>query len=202
MIVSNKKYQAKSAARVFLILEQSQFDRQHNEMSLKRINAILWRKYLAATSSALWKLSKSQYYFELAGTEPDYDQFFGDKATASQDERGNSLFTIQLEPFEGHPSVEAYELKFTKLRDVVERAGDWQVHQSGENAYALWRASRGPLKSFQDMDEAERKLNFIVIVRDVDGRFHGRWIPGDEFHSLPVAIQNLLISKNVGWSNL
>lgn len=170
-------------------------------MSKKQLDAILWRSYLTATSTALWGLSKSQYYFELP--PGDYVSFFGNQAASGQDPRGNTVLTIQLEPFEGAPPVVKYELKLTKLRDGVERAGYWQVlNQYGENAYPLWQKNRGPLKSYQDMKAAERERNFIVIVRDVDCRFHGRWIRGDDFLSLPAAIQSLLTANSFGWSAL
>lgn len=172
-------------------------------MSQKPIDAILWRSYLAATSSALWQLNTSQYYFELPRTEPDYIEFFGDSVMESQDYRGNKVFTINLEPFEGENMVARYELKCVKLREGVQRAGNWQVlDQNGELAYALWQKERGPLRPFQNMDEEERQKNFIVIARDVDGCFHGRWIRDDDFLSLPPRVKHLLETKAVGWSQI
>ena len=172
-------------------------------MSKRQLTALLWRSYLDATSSALWELSKSQYYIELPKLENDYFDFFGSSAIREKDERGNDLFTIRLAPFEGTAPVERYDLKLVKLRDGVERAGNWQVlNQRGENAYSLWQKNRGPEKTAQEMAANEKKKNFIVIAKDITGEFHGRWIRSSDFDVLPERVSTLLTSKEFGWSNL
>lgn len=172
-------------------------------MSKRQIDAILWRSYLEATSSALWELNNSQYYIELPKQEPDYSEFFGNSAAKAKDPQGNDLYTIQLAPFEGISPVGGYNLKIVKLRDGVERAGNLQVlEQRGESAYPLWQRDRGPEKKAQSMSLDERKKNFIVIVRDTSGLFHGRWIRDTDFDALPDRIKTLITSKTFGWSNL
>jgi len=170
-------------------------------MTKKRINAILWRSYLSATSAALWGTNKSQYYFALS--KDDYSGFFGNRATQSIDAQQNSVYTICLEPYEGMHPAGPYDLSIIKLRDDAARSGEWQmIDQSVERAYALWRKARGPVDKYENLPPAERSRNFIVIARDVDFRFHGRWIRGSDFATLPTAIQELLTKKSVGWSTL
>lgn len=172
-------------------------------MTKKQIDAILWRSYLAATSSTLWELSKSQYYIELSPAEPDYVEFFGGYTEKSQDPQGNEAFVIRLEPFQGESPVDGYDLKLVRLRDGTARAGKWQVlGQRGKTAYPLWQKNRGPLQPFQKMKPGERGRDFLIIVRDIAGAHHGRWLQGKDIDSLPAKIKKLLTSKNVGWSKL
>lgn len=166
------------------------------------IKAILWRKYLSATSHAVWAVSSSQYYFELTGT---YEGFFDGAARAYEDKDKNQAFAVTLEPFDGTPACGPHEVIFTKKRANAAREGRWTVdsiRDGAKKAYDLWRRERGPLMQYVDLPEPEKERNFIVIVRDVDRRFHGRWIRGTDFDALPRAIQDLLLSGNCGWRDL
>jgi hypothetical protein len=172
-------------------------------MSRKPIDAILWRKYLAATSHAVWGVNSSQYYFEL----PDrgYEQFFGKNFTPFKDRDGNSAFRISLESFNGNPSAGPRDITFAKKRPGVHREGNWTVdsiRDGSGTAYDLWRKNRGPVDQYDNLPPDEKDKNYIVIVRDTDGLFHGRWVRGSDFDVLPIKIQNILSSENAGWRQL
>jgi hypothetical protein len=170
-------------------------------MSIKRIEAILWRSYLNATSTAIWGQSTSQYYFELPPS--DYENFLSNQAVESKDSKGNDLFALPLAPFEGTPSLPETTVNFRKLRPGVERANYWYVDRIyNDQAYPLWSKNRGPTQPFDALPNEERSKNFIVIVRDEEKMFHARWIRGADFHSLPSQIRELLASKGAGWSQL
>ena len=171
-------------------------------MSLKQIDAILWRKYLAATSHAIWEVSSSQYYFEM----PDrgYEEFFGGNCHSFTDKDGNKAFTISLQAFDGVPPSGNHDVTFTKKRDTAARVG-WTVDsiRDGKSAaYDLWRRKRGPLDEYKRLLSPEKEKNYIVIVRDDGGEFHGRWIRGSDFDALPTAFQKLLLSDRAGWAKL
>lgn len=172
-------------------------------MSRKQIDAILWRKYLTATSHAVWGISSSQYYFEL----PDrgYDQFFGRNCISSTDSDGNRTFKITLESFDGDPSSGPREVTFAQKRPGVHREGSWTVdsiRDGSGSAYDLWRKNRGPTAEYEKLPAAEKDTNYIVVVRDTDGRFHGRWIRGTDFDALPSAVRDILSSENAGWRRM
>ena len=168
-------------------------------MVLHRIDAILWRSYMTSTSDALWGIRSNQYYIDLPAS--DYETFFAGHAEQGADEENNTTFTIWLEPFDGTPGVERHQIEFEKKREGIARAGSWNMNgQHSDAAYPLWKGGRGPTKRFQDMDTEEKKRNFIVIARDVEGRFHGRWVRAEDFDSLPTSIKNLLEHKSAGWS--
>lgn len=170
-------------------------------MTKKQIDAVLWRSYLTSTSDALWGERTSQYYIDFP--RADYENFFGPGAAKAVDKDGNETFTITLERYEGLPPAETYDVTFKKLRDGTERAGTWNMNgQFTEQAYDLWQRKRGALKTFANMDVNEKKRNYIVIVRDVDGLFHGRWIQASDFAALPEAIRQVLTESTAGWRKL
>jgi hypothetical protein len=168
-------------------------------MAIHRIDAILWRSYMTSTSDALWGKRSNQYYIDLPAS--DYEKFFAGHAEQSTDEEKNATFRIWLEPFEGEPLVARHQIEFEKKREGVARAGSWNINgQHSDSAYPLWKSGRGPSKPFQEMGPEEKKRNFIVIARDVEGGFHGRWIRAEDFDGLPNCIKVLLEQKTAGWS--
>lgn len=170
-------------------------------MALRKIEAILWRSYLAATSDALWGVGSSQYYIEIG--IGNYEDFFAGRAEESSDELGNPTFRIWLESFDGSNGVDRQPLTFKKKRPDKERGDKWTIEDQREDgAYALWRRGRGPLTRYQDMPPDEQAMTFLVIVRDVAKLFHGRWIRPDDFEALPDAIRDMLSTKGKGWSLL
>jgi len=172
-------------------------------MSLKQIDAILWRKYLGATSAAVWATNNSQYYFELPSG--DYTQFAGKSRRSFIDKDGNQAFKITLEAFDGAPHASPHEVTFAQKRKGAARGGNWTVDSIREGiskAYELWHAKRGPIDQYERLPPAEKEKNYIVIVRDVDNHFHGRWIRGSDFDALPSAVREKLLSASFGWSPL
>lgn len=170
-------------------------------MAKKQIDALLWRSYMTSTSDALWGQRTNQYYIDFP--KSDYEEFFGQYCVKEVDGDGNDVFSITLEPFEGKPSAGEYEVKFKKLRSGTERAGSWNMNgQFRDRAYDLWQQNRGPLKPYAAMDSDERANNYIVIFRDVDGRFHGRWIQAPDFALLPERLRRILLESKAGWSKL
>lgn len=170
-------------------------------MSKKQIDALLWRSYLTSTSDALWGERTNQYYVDLP--RADYENFFGSDSAKGVDKDGNEIYTITLDSFEGTPSAGKYDLTFKKLRDGTERAGSWNMNgQFTDRAYDLWQHKRGPLQPFAKMDTEERKRNYMVIVRDLDKKFHGRWIQASDFSLLPVRLQHILAAATAGWKKL
>lgn len=172
-------------------------------MAKMQIDAILWRKYLAATSHAIWEVSTSQYYFEL--TPSNYEIFLGPGAKTFTDKDGNAAYSIVLEAFDGKPAVGRHEITFTKKRPSAAREGKWtadSIRDGSKAAYDLWRRDRGPVQQYEQLPLTEKEKNFIIVVRDVSGQFHGRWIRGTDFDALPLRLQEVLLSGTSGWREL
>ncbi len=172
-------------------------------MARKKVDAILWRKYLAATSHAIWEVSNSQYYFELP--VGNFHEFFKGNCENYVDSEGNDSFAISLEPFDGELKLGPHKVTFVRKRPGSAREGKWTVDSIRDGkakAYGLWRRERGPISRYESLPDTEKEKNYIVIARDIDGRFHGRWIRGTDFDALPVAVQNTLSSALAGWRTL
>jgi 5-methylcytosine-specific restriction protein B len=162
---------------------------------LKRVSAILWRKCNKATFDSLNDLSDGQYDIRL--TKNDYEHFFLALPPVDQTDLGGYSLYVPLEPFVGPQAVAATEIK---VRFMGEKSGrkDWNIpSQRRATAYALWRQGRGVSKAFN-----EKAQEFMLIIRDIDGKFHARWIHDRDFTALPLAVQQVLNSKEAGWKNL
>lgn len=162
---------------------------------LKRASAILWRKCNKATFDTLNDSSAGQYDIRL--TRRDYEKFFLGVAKADETELGGYTLNVVLEPFTG-PSPVA--LTTIKVRFMGELSGrkDWNIpSQRQGTAYPLWRPGRGVGTTFTaDANE------FMLIIRDVDGKFHARWIHHADFSALPDNIKTMLSENEVGWGEL
>ena len=170
-------------------------------MSLKQINAILWRSYLTSTSDALFGIKKSQYYIEMPVGGGDYLQFINGAGKTFVDDNGNNCVTFPVVEVEGG-ICEQREMTFKVLREDAARAGNMNIEdQSPANAYPLWSAGRGPLAVYEKAIN-DAAPQYAVIFRDVDNCFHARWIRHEDFQSLPENVTKLLQTKPAGWESL
>ena len=169
-------------------------------MTLLAIDAMLWRSYATSTSDALWGARKNQYYIELPPS--DYENFFVGYSGTS-DAQGNSAYEVRLEPYEGSQPAEPYLVKIKKLRASVHRAGTWNINgQHDSSVYTLWQKGRGPTDPYTSLPSKEKNKNFLVILRDENAKFHGRWIRYSDYLALPEKVRNILDSQKAGWSLL
>jgi hypothetical protein len=170
-------------------------------MALKQIDAILWRRYLAATSTALFGLSASQYYIEMPPASDDYLEFLNGTGSHFTDPQGNKCVTFHIAEFDGS-NAQKYAMTFKILAPGKAREGYININdQNPKNGYPLWLPPRGPLKVFEKSVDAYAP-QFAVIVRDVHNAFHARWIRHEDFLALPDKIRGILSVKDAGWSLL
>jgi hypothetical protein len=170
-------------------------------MALKQIDAILWRRYLAATSTALFGRSASQYYIELPPAPDDYLEFLNGAGSRFKDPQGNACAKFMLAELDG-PDPQKYEMTFKILAPGKAREGYVNINdQSPKKGYPLWLPPRGPLKVFEPTVDAYAP-QYAVIVRDVHNAFHARWIRHEDFVALPDKIKEILRGKDAGWSLL
>jgi 5-methylcytosine-specific restriction protein B len=161
----------------------------------KRVVAILWRKCNKATFDSLNDLSAGQYDIRL--TKQDFDNFFVGVERTEITELGGYSLIVGIEPFTGLSPV---DLTSVKVRFMGESSGrkDWNIpSQRKATAYPLWRSGRGVSQVFKPNDN-----EFMLLIRDVDGKFHARWIHHADFNALPKVIQDILSRSEVGWENL
>ncbi|WP_250452749.1 hypothetical protein [Caballeronia sp. ATUFL_M2_KS44] len=158
----------------------------------KVISAILWRKCNQATFDSLNGTSRGQYDIRL--TRRAFEGFFKGIPKTNPTKLGGFDLVVPIQPFTGTPSVPETEITVRYMGDDSQRK-DWNIpSQRPDTAYALWAPGRGVDTTF-DIG----KRDYALIIRDVDGGFHARWIKDAEFEKLPGSVRALMTSAEVGW---
>ncbi|WP_164706994.1 hypothetical protein, partial [Pseudomonas viridiflava] len=144
----------------------------------KELDAFLWRSCNKATLDSLLDVSRGQYDVRL--TKRDYERFFRGLSPHAPTALDGYNITVALQPFSGINPVGEAQIVVRYLGPKSSRK-DWIISsQRPDSAYELWRENRG-FVSRQSVGEKD----FIVIARDVDNGFHGRWIRSEDFNTLP-----------------
>lgn len=161
----------------------------------KELDAFLWRNCNKATLDTLLDVSKGQYDIRL--TKRNFDNFFRDLSPRYPTQLGGYSLIVPLQPFTGDNPIGLSEIVVRHLGPRSERK-DWNISsQRKEAAYELWREGRG-FVSRKSVGEKD----FIVIARDIDNGFHGRWIRSADFDALPAAMKNRMSTSEAGWATL
>jgi hypothetical protein len=145
---------------------------------------LLWRRVLQATIDTLRGESRGQYDIRLA--RPDgIDEFF-EGLPREATELGGYTLQVPLEPVASPIAVPALSIEVAYIGPQSAR-DDWRVpSQRPDTAYPLWRDGVGIVDSTQPGED------FVVLVRDPEGRFHARWLRQADVASLPSRISELL----------
>lgn len=145
----------------------------------KRITDINWR--------ALTGQERGQYDLRL-GTTPEFGTFFDALPTEDPTELGGWSRRVSFEPYTGPSPVPAHEVTFRYMGLQSQRKDYYFASQKHDlpEAYPLWRPGRtAPVAApFAQVDGAA-----VVVVRDVDDRFHARWLSADEVLQLPLTLR-------------
>lgn len=162
---------------------------------LIRVNAILWRRWNEATFDSLQGHSKGQYDIRLSTAE--FAPFFADVARTEHTDLGGYSIDVPLHAFTGANPVPGQQVT-VRFMGAQSKRRDWNIpSQRPETAYDLWRRGRGVPSSFTAAGN-----EYLIIVRDVNGGFHARWINDAHFAQLPPSIQAMMRADDVNWSKI
>src|SRR4051794_19246600 len=155
---------------------------------------MLWRRVNDATFQTLTGKCIGQYDIRLT-KNPDVAGFFSALPTYDATSLGGYPVDAPIEPFVGPNPVPASILKVRFMGEGSERR-DWYIRaQRPDSAYPLWRPGRAFPSNYEPQG-TDRK--FIIVARDVNGRFHARWINEAEFAHLPERLRGQMESEDVG----
>ena len=158
-------------------------------MVLIPIKAILWRRLQQANYDSLGGISTGQYDIRL-GRDDTFEDFFEGIAHLAPTALGGYDLSVPIAAFDGPSPVQATELRVRFMGSQSQRR-DWNIpSQRPETAYPLWRLGRA------NPNQAEE--NYIVLIRDVTGQFHARWLNAAAMDALPPNISQALRAKNFG----
>lgn len=159
-------------------------------MALVPIDAILWRRLQQANYDSLDGLSAGQYDIRL-GRDDDVATFFAGVPQLNLTPLGGYDLQVPVAAFNGTSPVPQMELRVRYMGPQSQRK-DWNIpSQRPDTAYPLWRLSRSNPNRLAE--------NFVIIVRDVLGQFHARWLDAAAVAALPDQLRLALRSqKNMG----
>jgi hypothetical protein len=142
---------------------------------------LLWRKVLGATIETLRGQSPGQYDVRLA--KPAGIAEFFEGLPQEPTDLGGYNVQVPLEAVREPVPVAATSIEVAYI-GPDSRRNDWRIpSQRPDTAYPLWRNGTGLL------DSTESGEDFVVLLRDPEGRFHARWLRGDEVET-PVPPQD------------
>jgi hypothetical protein len=162
---------------------------------LKQVDAFLWRRCNKATIDSLVGDSAGQYHITLSTGK--FEGFFQGLTRENTTDRDGYDFIVPFESFTGKDPVAQQNLTIRYMGPKSARK-DWNIpSQRPQSAYELWRLGRA-FSSRSDVGDKD----FIVIARDVDNGFHGRWIKSTDFEHLPDDMKRAMSESDVGWKKL
>jgi 5-methylcytosine-specific restriction protein A len=106
---------------------------------------------------------------------------------------GGYTLTVPLESYDGDPPVERQTVRVRYMGEQSERR-DWYIaSQRPGTAYPLWEFGRGL------QPETGPDTDYVVLLRDPDERFHGRWLDAGGVADLPESVRAAMASADSGW---
>lgn len=158
------------------------------------IRAILFRRITNTDFQALNGETRGQYDVRLT-SDPEIGGFFSGLKEEAPTERGGWSKSVPFEPFEGADPVAARFHKLGFYGPEGARPNNYYfASQRPDTAYPLWRVGRAfPAHSaYEDVAGA-----VLVVVRDIEDRYHARWVRRDNVGTLPSVVQEVL-TKGTG----
>lgn len=158
-------------------------------------SAVLWKKATETNFKALNGEHKGEFDFRL-GTDPRFREFFASLPKESPTELGGYNHSVPIEPFTGQDPVPGRTIVLRYMGPSAKRANDtYFASQQPATTYDLWRKGRSfPDGAVYSDVEGDR----VLVVRDINGDFHARWLRRDDIASLPQPIRDAIENEERG----
>ncbi len=154
----------------------------------KRLTDINWR--------ALTGQEKGQYDLRL-GTNPPFGQFFEPIPSQDPTPIGGWSRIVAFEPFTGPNPLPAATITFRYMGADSARKDFYFASQKHDldESYPLWRPGRtAPLEApFAEIEGA-----VVLVVRDIEDRYHARWLTAEAVNRLPPALRSRILDEEKG----
>jgi hypothetical protein len=156
---------------------------------------LLWRKVLEATIDTLEGRSRGQYDIRLARPE-GIERFFSGLPRTPETPLGGYDVTVPLAAASTPIPVPETPLSVAYIGPKSQRV-DWRIpSQRPDSAYPLWRRGVGLLPGTPSGQD------YVVLLRDPEGRFHARWLRGTGLATLPQTLVARLEKGTAGVERL
>lgn len=159
------------------------------------VSAVLWKKATETNFKALNGEHRGEFDFRL-GTDPRFREFFSSLPLESPTALGGYNHSVPIEPFTGPDPVPPRTIVLRYMGPSAARANDtYFASQQPSTTYDLWRKGRSfPAGAVYGDVEGDR----VLVVRDVNGGFHARWLRRDDIASLPQPIRPAIENEERG----
>ncbi len=159
------------------------------------VSAVLWKKATETNFKALNGEHKGEFDYRL-GTDPRFREFFSSLPQESPTALGGHNHSVPIEPFTGPNPVPGRTIVLRYMGPSAARANDtYFASQQPSTTYDLWRKGRSfPDGAVYSDVEGDR----VLVVRDVNGGFHARWLRRDDTASLPQPIRDAIENEERG----
>ena len=164
-------------------------------MTTVPVAAVLWKRLTETNFKALDGQLRGEYDLRL-GTDPRFRDFFGSLPQQKPTARGGYQYEIPIEPFTGPNPVPRRTIVLRYMGPAASRANDtYFASQQPTTAYELWRKGRAfPAGTGYAAVSNDR----VVVIRDVRGGFHARWLRASDLPALPSAILQAFTNEEFG----
>lgn len=162
------------------------------------VTSVLFKRVTRSNARALARLERGEYDFRLGSKESLREFFSGIAVTAgSETTRGGWDKTVEFEPFTGSRPVPARTTRLHYMGPSGARSNDLYFAAQATGAYDLWR----PGRAFPTSTAPEALVgDALIIARDVNDRYHARWIRAKDFSALPSGLRTALDDGTGVWS--
>lgn len=163
------------------------------------VTDVLFKRVTRSNARALARLERGEYDFRLGSKESLRDFFSSISVTAgSETTRGGWDKTVEFEPFSGARPVPERSARLHYMGPSGARSNDLYFAAQATGAYDLWR----PGRAFPTSTAPESLVgDALIIARDVNNRYHARWIRAKDFPALPSGLRTAFDTDGTGvWS--
>jgi 5-methylcytosine-specific restriction protein B len=162
------------------------------------LEKILWRRVDGSDSATIKSLigeSRGQYDIRL--TSYDFIGFFLNLSKEDETQLGGFDIRVPICAIDCEPRINETEIVVRFMGPDSSRK-DWYIRsQRPESAYFAWREGHG----FEARDDVGNS-DYLIILKDIAGGFHARWIRTSELNLLPQRVREIIAQRDVGWSEL
>lgn len=158
------------------------------------VDSVLFRQLTNSNAEMLLGNYRGEYDLRY-GRLPEILKFTAAIAEEQPTELGGWTKRIPVQPFDGSSPVEATELRLRFMGPLGVRSNDTYIASQTTDPYPLWAPARcrpGALASSDLVGDV------VVLVKDANGGFHGRYVRRDDVTALPGALQTSIAHDKKG----
>lgn len=162
------------------------------------VASVLFKRMTQINARALTGQERGQYDLRLGQNADIGDFFAGTAIDAGTDTNlGGWTKTVSFEPLAGSKPVPTRTARLRYMGPKSQRK-DFYFASQTTDAYDLWQPGRAFSRT---ASPASLEGDVVIIAKDVNNRYHARWVRSGEVATLPAALRAAIDDEGTGvWS--